>query len=156
MKLTANFTLEEMIGSDYATRMGRPVWPPDGKYAEQVLPNLTRVARDLLEPIRTLTRAAVLVSSGYRPAWLNEAIGGAPGSAHIEGRAADIRSGGKLTPPQLAAAIVAAGLPALDKVILEFGRWVHVQVARDGEAPRGEVFTAVRSAGKTVYIPGLA
>ena len=51
----------------------------------------------LLEKIRKHFDAPVLITSGYRSPSHNEAVGGAKGSYHVKGMAADIRVGG--TPP---------------------------------------------------------
>ena len=159
MNLTAHFRLEEYCKSDTAARMGREIWPPSADCplnAAETLENLTRNA-ELLEAIRAeLGEVLITISSGFRPPWLNAAIHGARNSAHTFGCAADCRAAG-LTPAAFAAQVYAmrARLPALDQCILEFGRCVHLAVAREGATPRGEFLTALSVDGQTVYRPGL-
>jgi len=56
-----------------------------------------KLDRDLLErlqALRTYLRAPVTITSGYRCPEHNAAVGGSPGSQHVEGTAADIRAEG--------------------------------------------------------------
>jgi hypothetical protein len=150
MNLTDHFPLEEFLQSQEAARLGRTLDPPP-----EVIDNLKRLCVLVLEPLRVLLGRPIVVSSGYRPDWLNTAIGGAPGSAHLTGRAADINTIG-MTPQTLARFIERQNLPA-DKVILEFGQWVHCQVSpSEYIAPRRQYLTASRVGGQTQYVEGLA
>lgn len=148
MNLTPHFTRSEFERSDWAARNGIDNTVPDA-----LLPNLQRTA-ELLEAIRRAIGVAIHISSGYRSPPVNAAIGGAANSAHMEARAADINADG-LTPRQLASYIVGSPI-AFDKVILEFGQWVHCQVERSGETPRRQVLTAQHSLTGTVYVAGLS
>lgn len=148
--LTAHFDLAEFCRSQVAARMGRTLEPPASAVA-----NLKRLCVTVLEPLRITLGRPIVITSGYRPIWLNILIGGAPGSAHLTGRAADIRAVG-MTPVTLARFIERQGLPA-DKVILEFGSWVHVQVSRAPDAPpRKQYLTARHTGGVTQYFEGLS
>jgi len=150
MNLTDHFTLEEFLHSQEAARMGRALDPPP-----EVVANLKRLCVTVLEPLRIALGRPIVVSSGYRPEWLNSLIGGAATSAHMTGRAADIETIG-MTPQTLARFIQRQNLPA-DKVILEFGSWVHCQVSPGTDiAPRRQYLTASRAAGQTQYVEGLA
>jgi zinc D-Ala-D-Ala carboxypeptidase len=99
--------------------------------------NLRRVAVDLFEPARAMV-GPLLVTSGYRCPELNERVGGARHSAHMDGRALDViplEMGIREAMERLAD----TALP-FEKLILEFGRWLHIQVGRHGEEPRRDRF----------------
>lgn len=147
LRLSPHFTLDELLTSEAAARHGIDMTP-----SLEVIANLTRLCVTVLEPLRASCGGPVIVTSGYRPPALNRLIGGAPGSAHLSGRAADI-----VTPSMSvrALAVRAGGIHQTDKTICEFDRWVHVQVAQNGNAPRRELYTAYREAGRTVYARGL-
>ena len=145
MKLTSHFTLEEMIVSETAERLGI-----DNSPSTEVLSNL-RGLTNFLEVVREKIKKPIFVSSGYRCPELNRAIGGSRSSQHMKGLAADIVSRSYGTPAELAEVIVALDLE-FDQVILEFGRWVHVSVA---ENPRHQILTAKHSPAGVVYEPGL-
>jgi hypothetical protein len=73
----------------------------------------------------------------------------------LTGRAADIHVQ-DMTPQALAQYIQARGF-AVDKTILEFGSWVHVQVSEKPEIePRRKFLTARHTEQGTQYIEGLA
>lgn len=92
--------------------------------------NLARLARALQE-LRDLAGVPLIVTSGYRCPAHNQAVGGAPGSQHMHGLAADIWSK-HLTPKELAD--LAEKIPAFaNGGIGLYSRWVHVDV-RNGRA----------------------
>lgn len=145
--MTRHFSLAELIASDTATRQGIDNRPP-----EDALPNLERLMRTL-EGVRTAVGdRPVVVTSGYRCERLNRHIGGSKTSAHMDGRAADIKVVG-LTPLEVAEKIVADGL-ILDQLIYE-GNWVHVGIAKQGESPRQQVLTAKFRDGRATYHQGI-
>ena len=90
------FTLEELCRSETALRMGLPNTPPP-----PICERLRTLIETLLDPLREAWAArcateawgdpAILVTSGYRSAVLNRAVGGAAASAHTLGWAADLR-----------------------------------------------------------------
>lgn len=145
MQLSDHFSLAELTFSDTAERRGLPVeTPPD------IIANLRRLCLTLLEPIRTQLGKPIIISSGYRPYWLNEAIGGAKNSSHLLGCAADCRVIG-MPPIEFARWIRRNGY-APDQCIEEFGRWVHLSVPRAaGAAPRNEFLAASYSGKGTKY-----
>lgn len=87
MKLSKNFTLEEMVAS--TTASAKKI---DNIPTKEVIENLSVLCRDLLQPIRDEWGEAIIVSSGYRCYALNKAVGGANGSQHQYGTAADIHT----------------------------------------------------------------
>ena len=87
MKLSENFTLEELIRSNAAERMGFDNVPKD----EKVVENLRSLCLEVLQPLRDYVGAPVHINSGYRCPELNMAVGGVKNSQHLRGEAADIR-----------------------------------------------------------------
>ena len=127
MKLTSNFSLEELSHTDHREFDNTP--PAD------VIPNLRRLAM-ILEQVRSLfNNQPVIVNSAYRSFEVNRAVGSSDHSQHLFGCAADIRIPN--TPPDMVMqAILAANLP-YDQLIREFDAWVHISVpTHDGETPR--------------------
>jgi hypothetical protein len=145
MNLSPHFTLEELVFSQTAARLGI-----DNTPEAETLSNL-RGLSNFLEAIRDKIKKPIYISSGYRSKDLNKKIGGSKTSAHMSGLAADIISPSYGTPSELAEVIVALDLE-FDQLILEFGKWVHVSVA---EKPRGEMLTAINTANGVQYKSGL-
>ena len=84
MKLSENFTLDELTKSQEAIRLGIPNEPND-----EHITNLILLCKNILQPIRNHFKMPVSISSGYRSAALCEAIGSSPNSQHTRGEAAD-------------------------------------------------------------------
>lgn len=87
MKITSNFTLEEFIRSNTATRLGITNLPNKEQIA-----NIYDLCKNVLQPIRQAYGKPIIVTSGFRCPELNKAVGGVPTSEHLQGMAADIRS----------------------------------------------------------------
>ena len=85
MKLSKNLSLAEVTKSVTAKRLGIDNTPD-----EWVTENLIQVAINIFQPIRDHFGSPIYVSSGYRSADLNRAIGGSKRSQHVEGRALDL------------------------------------------------------------------
>lgn len=143
MQLTPNFTLAQLIRSETAEREGISNTPSD-----EVIANLRHLAEGL-EAVQALLGSPLDISSAYRSAELNRAVGGTGASQHVDGLAADFTCPGFGSPLQVAAAIHASGL-VFDQCILEFGRWVHLSVSAE---PRQRVLTIYNS--KDGYLDGL-
>ena len=142
-----HFSLEELLHSDAAVRHGISNEP-----SGEVRANLQRLASELLDPLRDAVGEPLQVTSGYRCPRLNKLIGGAPASAHMSGRAADLVWRGH-APAELER-VARRGWPQVryDKLIVEFGSWLHVQIAAPDKEPRREILEAYRdNAGKTRY-----
>ena len=129
MKLSPNFSLEELTFSQIASRRGLNNIP-----SEKVKDNLERLAF-FLEQVRKLFNKPLLISSGYRSREVNEAVGGSKASQHCEGCAADFNVKG-VSPSTVVRTIVDANIP-YDQVILEFDSWVHISIPTiKGSVPR--------------------
>jgi zinc D-Ala-D-Ala carboxypeptidase len=124
MNLTKHFTLEELVNSETATRLGI-----DNTPTVEVIDNLTFLA-EKLEDVRALLCNPMLVSSGYRSLILNRHLGSRDTSSHAKGLAIDFISPSFGNPEAIVKAIVESDIQ-YDQVILEFNRWVHLSFAKE-------------------------
>jgi zinc D-Ala-D-Ala carboxypeptidase len=147
-QLSASFFLHEFLRSQVASRIGRTVEAPP-----HIVENLHHLCAVVLQPVRDLLARPVVISSGYRPPWLNSMVGGSPTSAHMQGLAADILVVG-LTPLEVCRVVAMSSAPLFDQLIFE-GSWTHLSAAPVGQAPRRQVLTAKFGAGRVTYAPGL-
>ena len=142
------FSWGEMVGSGEARRRQIPNQPSPG---EQVA--LMSLARLVLDPIRDRVGRPVSVTSGYRSAELNGAIGGARGSQHTRGEAADIKVRG-LAGYELAREIYAIGLQFDQLIAYHADRGGHVHISyTTRRAARLEVLWAPPEGGYLVWDP---
>lgn len=148
MNLSENFTLDEMLLSQTATRRGI-----DNTPTSTIIAELQRLAQTILQPLRDHLGRPIVVSSGYRSPPLNRAVGGAQNSDHMYGRAADIVVP-SMKPRDVALTIVELRLP-FSQCIVEGGRWVHVSIGDPSVEPRREQLTAVFGPGGTQYLTGI-
>lgn len=88
MNLSDNFTLKEMLYSSTAEKRGIENRVHD---TDLVIPNLQKLCRKVLQPVRDHF-GAIIVTSGYSNVALSFAIGRKLTSEHYMGRAADIVS----------------------------------------------------------------
>lgn len=119
MNLTPHFSLEELVNSDTATRLGI-----DNTPTVEVIDNLTFLANEL-EYVRTILGHPMLISSGFRCYALNDHLGSNRTSSHTKGLAVDFICPSFGNPRSVCDAIIAANVN-YDQLILEFGRWVHL------------------------------
>lgn len=136
-----HFTFQEFERSATATRHGI-----DNSIPEAAKKNIAALVDNVLDPLREAWGGPIDVTSGYRCHALNKAVGGAKGSQHMAGEAADLRifvrkngrsgpyvldsHGNKIVDEaanrQLFQMIQQSGLP-FDQLIDENGMsWVHV------------------------------
>ena len=129
MQLSKNFSLAEMVASGTAKRM-----KIDNTPNEEVLGNLTKLAQEVLQPIREAWGAPVVVSSAYRCPKLNQAVGGATNSDHKFGCAADIHTlSDKVVDNKklfdLVVKLSSEGKISCRQIIEEYDyNWVHVSI----------------------------
>jgi len=143
MNLSTNFTLEEATFSETAVRMGIPNEP-----SSEQLENMKKAAEGM-EAIRKLLGKPIRVSSWLRLPAVNQAIGGAAKSSHMDGWAIDFTCSGYGTPFEVAKAIKESDIQ-VDQVIHEFGVWVHVSFAPE---MRGQFLTIFKPQNK--YVSGV-
>lgn len=119
-----NFTLHELIHSDKAMDLGLDNMPDADSCARLIL-----IAQEIAQPARDAS-GPIRVSSGFRSAVVNLAVGGSVTSAHQFGAALD------LVPTLVSAALLALWIsencPVFDQVIYEHNsrgsEWVHVSL----------------------------
>mgnify|MGYP002514628083 CR=1 FL=1 len=117
------FSINELCSSATAKRKGIDNTPNSAQRAA-----LTALVSNILDPLREAYGKPIVVTSGFRCAKLNRAVGGAARSQHTKGEAADIRSlsDKPADNKRLFDLIVRLGLP-YDQLIDEYGyNWVHV------------------------------
>ena len=126
MRLSKNFTLEEMTYSDTASRYGYHNYP-----TTTAIKNLGYLTQNFLQPLRDKLGKAILILSGYRSELVNQKVGGSSTSQHKYGQAVDIQVTG-MSPLQLFFYIKESGLD-YDQLILERTKkaeWVHVSFTK--------------------------
>lgn len=151
MRLSQNFTLDELTFSDTAERLNI-----DNAPDEVVVENLKFLCVHVLQKIRD-EFGPVIVTSGYRCHQLNSYIGGSKMSQHCRGEAADIKV------PSADLRKVAQWIQdnlIFDQLILEAYSdtnpnrgWVHVSIT--GAVNRKDVLTARFINGRATYSKGL-
>lgn len=150
MNLSTHFTLAEFTASDTAARMGI-----DNDLPLELVPAAS-VACELLERIRAYLgeRAAkpvpLLLSSGYRCAALNRAIGSKDSSDHIRAMAVDFRAPAFGTPLQVSQALagVVDGLN-IGQLIHEHS-WIHISTRRPDK-----IINRILTVQGKDYVPGI-
>lgn len=85
MRLSSNFTLEELCASSTAKAKGIKNTPGSTEIS-----NLRALAENVLQPLRSWWGKPIKIGSGYRCAALNKAVGGVANSQHVKGEAADL------------------------------------------------------------------
>ena len=148
MNLSENFTLQELIYSDTAIRMGI-----DNKPNDETIENLKILCENILEPVRANFKAPVVVSSGYRSEAVCLAVGSSSKSQHIKGQAVDFEIFG--IPNKEVADWIVNNLD-YDQCILEFWNekepnsgWVHCSY--NGSGNRKQYLNAQKLNGRIVY-----
>ena len=132
MRLTKNFTLQELIYS--ATALRKNI---DNTPTKEGVIKLRLLAASLLQPIRERLSAPLRITSGYRSPALSEAIGSSSNSQQCRYEAVDMQfvKRGKMDNLKLYKALIDLKLE-FDQCILEFGTstkdidgdpaWIHI------------------------------
>ena len=121
MRLSKNFTLEEMVATSHRKLQDIPTL--------EVVQNLQKLCVFVLQPLRDAIGRPVYINSGYRSKRLNKRVGGVANSRHLQGKAADIHCD-NLDYAKVIFDILRQN-PNVDKVLLErkgHSTWVHVQM----------------------------
>ena len=121
MRLSKNFTLEEMVATSHKGLQDTPTLA--------VIQNLQRLCVLVLQPLRDAIGRPVYINSGYRSKRLNARVGGVPNSRHLQGKAADIHCD-NLDYAKVIFDILRQN-SNVDKAIIEqkgHSCWVHVQM----------------------------
>ena len=143
--LSQHFTLEEMIFSDTAVRLGLDNTPGEAEKEE-----LYKLCEYILEQVRMLVNAPVHIISGYRSPKVN---GNVPNSSdtsqHCKGQAADFRVKGYTT--QELFDLISNSSIRFDQLIQEYNSWVHI--SRSDHPRRQRLYATRGVGGKPVYTP---
>ena len=151
MKLTENFSLNELTKSQTAERKGI-----DNTPSAEHQDNLKSLCEMILQPIRDHFGQVVSVSSGYRSPELCVAIGSSTQSQHAKGQASDFEIFG-VSNKELAD-YINENLD-YDQLILEYWKgedepnsgWVHCSFNTQGN--RKQYLRAYKENGSTKYEP---
>ena len=134
MRLSKNFTYEELTHSNVAERRGINNRPRTKEEEKRVIENLKALCMEVLQPLRDYLGKPVVISSGYRCPELNKAVGGVKNSQHLKGEAADIHI--ENTEHLLKIMHFIMDETDFDQLIWERNRagvqWVHVSYKRNG------------------------
>lgn len=151
MKLSMYVSLAEVTRSDMAKRKGI-----DNSPTAEHLENLKVICEEVFDKVREHFGVPIFISSGYRSAALNKAIGGSATSDHNNGRALDLDQDGHGNGVTNADVFkfIKDNLE-FDQLIWEFGTdknpdWVHVGYRKG--ANRKQILKAVKTGGKTSYV----
>lgn len=123
--MTSHFSLEEFIASDTAARLNI-----DNRLPDELRENALKTLQ-MMERIRFHIDAPISITSGYRCEALNKAIGSKPTSDHTLAFAVDFKAPKAGTPYEIAKDLASVvDVLGIGQLILEFGTWVHVSLAR--------------------------
>ena len=156
MRLSKNFTLNEFLVSNVATRRNISNQP-----TKEGIVEMQNLCQFLLQPIRD-GLGPLRINSGWRSIDLNKAIGGAykivdgeyvASSQHCKGQAADLKyvdSDGCVDNQQIWDFVIESGLE-FDQMINEFDwTWIHISFNKGKN--RKQLLEAYRGAnGRTKY-----
>jgi len=150
MQLSKNLALAEVTRSETAKRNGISNMP-----TPEHIENFKKLAENVFQPIREHFGVPIHISSGYRSAALNKAVGGSASSQHCTGEAIDIdMDGTDITNAQIFHFI--KDNLNFDQLIAEFPvnsnpAWVHVSYESTGKQ-RKQILVAKKVGGATKYI----
>ena len=123
--MTPHFSLDEFTASDTAARLNI-----DNRIPDELRENALKTLQ-MMERIRFHIDAPISITSGYRCEALNRAIGSKPTSDHTLAFAVDFKAPKAGTPYEIAKDLAGViDVIGIGQLILEFGTWVHVSLAR--------------------------
>ena len=147
--MSEHFSVTELTFSSTAQRFGINNTPDP-----TILEAMTNILIPGLERVRSILWTPMHIDSGYRCLTLNQAIGGAEHSAHMDGLAADF-----IAPvygsPQLIVAVLITNKEAVGfHRLIQEGTWVHIDFPPAGQPPAYLVLTAHFGPAGTTYSQG--
>ena len=143
--VSPHFTFEELTFSEIALRKGLDNTPD----AAQRM-NLSRLANQMLEPVRDLLQVPIRINSGFRSPAVNTAVGStAMHSAHLDGLAADFVPVGLALRNAFDA--IRSNLKGWDRMIIECNAWIHIAIPEAGDPARMLAEVASGTPGNWTY-----
>ena len=150
MKISKHITYAEAIHSNTAKRKGIDNTPNPTQ-----VENMKLIAKEIFEPLREYVGGPIKITSMFRSASLNEALGGSSStSQHLKGQAMDLDDvyGNKSNAEMYH--WIKENL-SFDNLIWEFGtdmnpNWIHVSYVSK-EDNRNKCLKAYKEKGKTKY-----
>lgn len=134
------FELDEFVSSATAKKKGI-----DNTPSFEVVAHLDELVENVLDPLRAAYGMPIRVSSGYRSAALNKAVGGAPTSVHMIGYAADLQVGGSFSKfSEFVVQWFKKTGTRFDQVLLESdkrtgAKWIHIGLKNNLGQQRGQI-----------------
>jgi hypothetical protein len=146
-KISEHITYAEATVSNKAKQLGISNTPN-----EKELLAMKLLAEKVFEPLREWYGKPIQVTSFFRSAKINKAIGGSTTSQHSLGQSIDIDT---VSDNKKLFDYIKDNLP-FDQLIWEYGTdanpdWIHVSYTETRN--RKQVLRATRNGGKTVYLP---
>ena len=127
-----DFTFKELVKTD----TGLDNMPND----LNVIKNLCRLA-DFLQTIRNELHLPIIITSGYRSKEVNEAVGCASSSYHVNGLAVDI----KCSDMDKLLSVLHSHLMDIDQLGIYYSNtkqeWYHIGLPEDDKVPRNQIYT---------------
>ena len=117
------FSFQEFERSGTAYRHGI-----DNTMPEAAKKNVAVLVDEVLDPLREAWGKPITVTSGYRCAALNKAVGGSATSHHCKGMAADLTTGNRVENRRIFQLIIDLGLPFTQLIDEKNFSWVHVSL----------------------------
>lgn len=145
--ISEHITYAEATASNKAKQLGISNTPN-----ERELKAMKLLAEAVFEPLRKWYGKPIQVTSFFRSAKINKAIGGSATSQHSLGQAIDIDT---VSDNRKLFDYIKDNLP-FDQLIWEYGNdsapdWIHVSYTETRN--RKQILRATRKNGKTVYLP---
>lgn len=123
MKLGTYFTLDEFCVSQTAIDKKIANFPSGDNVNA-----MAALVKNVLDPLRKALGKPIRITSGFRSAALNAAVGGSKTSDHVFGYAADIKVDGMLA-KEIAQVVINLGLPYDQMIAYHIKRGGHVHIS---------------------------
>lgn len=117
------FSFQEFERSETAYRHGI-----DNTLPDKLKGNVAALVDRVLDPLREAWGKPITITSGYRCAALNKAVGGSATSHHCKGMAADLTTGNRVENRRIFQLIIDLGLPFTQLIDEKNFSWVHVSL----------------------------